>query len=241
MAALLGLGVWLRINTEGGLARESLAVLGAMFFVMSIAGGFVQQGPRFTPADVDFLFPAPFSPRHLLMWRLLHLWPLTLFTTLFLLVMFSARLDRPVRFLTGIFLLQVTGLHLQLLIAVLMTKVGDALVKKVRGVARLLAMATLFGALIYLLYALTEQGGVTNLIAPVAQSPVARVLLFPVTACVDFVFGETASATTFAFLRLLLGALGTLGLLLLPDIDFREESVATTARVSRLLAARRRT
>jgi len=240
--ALVGFGAWQSSRgARGGLSREPVAALGAMIFVMSIAGGFVQQGPRFTPADVDFLFPAPFSPRHLLVWRLFQLWPLTLPFSLFMLLMLGARLERPLRFVVGMFLLQVTALHLQLLISVLLTRIGEAMARQLRGAGRTVATMTLLGALLYVVFAISERGGIGQIVAPLAQAPFTRLLFFPASACVDFVFGETPAASAFALLRLMLGAAGTLGLLLLPDIDFREESVATTARVARLLATRRRT
>jgi hypothetical protein len=242
MLGLVSFAVWQSWSgVRGGLARESLAVLGALVYLMSVSSGFVQQGPRFTPADVDFLFPAPFSPRHLLVWRLVQLWPLTAFSTLFMALMFGARLESPARFLVGMFLLQATALHVQLLVSVLMTLAGDALARRLRGAARALVTIALFSALAYLVFALSLRGGVSSAVAPLVQAPLTRFLFFPAADCVDFVFGETPRATGFALLRLLLGTFGTLGLLFLPDVDFREDSVATTARAARLLAARRRT
>ena len=55
----------------GSDAQSPLLLLGSMLFLLSVASGFLQQGPRFAPADVDFLFPAPLSPRELLLFRLL--------------------------------------------------------------------------------------------------------------------------------------------------------------------------
>jgi hypothetical protein len=243
MFLLLGFYSWQGTRggaVRGGLTRDSLAVFAAMMFVMSIAGGLVQQGPRFTPADVDFLFPAPFSPRHLLVWRLLHLWPLTLLSSLFFLAMFGSRLERPGRFVAGLFLMQSTALHLQLLIAVLLTRIGDAAAKRLRGAGRVAALVAFTGAVLYLVLTASEQGGLGAMISDFAQSRAARMLAFPAMQCVEFVFATTPRATLLALAWLLLGAAGSLGLLMLPEVDFREESVATTARVARLLAARRR-
>jgi hypothetical protein len=241
MVALLSAGAWQSWRSDTGFAKDGLGVICAMIFVMSVANGLVQQGPRFAPADVDFLFPAPFSPRHLLIWRLLHLWPIAFLSTAFLVFMLGARFERPVRFFCGMFLLQATAVHLQLLIAVLMTLAGDALAKKLRGIGRIAAVIALLGALAYLMVTVSQQGGISSALANFTQAKSAKVLLFPVVACVDFVFGETPRQTTFAFLSLALGAVGTFGLLMMPDVDYREDSVATTARIARLLAARRRT
>ncbi len=245
LTALIGFVVWSSwhaggATSRGGLSRESLVLFGAMMLVMSLSSGFVQQGPRFTPADVDFLFPAPFSPRHLLVWRLLHVWPLMLISASFMLLVFGWRYERPGRFLVGIFLLQTTATHVQILISVVLTLASDALARRLRGVGRWITMAALVGGLLFVVLATSRNGGLGPIVASVTRSSATRLLLFPAAACGDFVFGETARATGFALLKLVLGAAGTLGLLLLPDVDFREESIATTARISRLLAARRR-
>ena len=241
MVALLTAGAWQSWHGATGFAKETLRIICTMIFVMSVANGLVQQGPRFAPADVDFLFPAPFSPRHLLVWRLLHFWPIAALSTLFLAFMLGARFERPGRFLVGMFLLQLTAMHLQMLIAVLLTLAGDALAKRLRGIGRVVAVLALLGAMLYFVIAVSEQGGISPALSNFTELPVARYILFPVADCVDFVFGETPRMTLFALARLLLGAVGTLGLLMLPDVDFREDSVATTARIARLLAARRRT
>ncbi len=220
------------------ISRESLAVLGAMVFSMSVASGFAQTGPRFAPADVDFLFPAPFTPRQLLIWRLLQMWPLTLVSTSFMLLAFGLRVERPERFLIGMTLLQLTALHLQLLVAVLISRCSDAVAARLRSAGRSFALLALFGALAYLVWTVMERGGVAELIGPVATSPTARLLFFPAAACSDYVFGETSLGVAWALARLAIGAAGTLALLLLPDIDFLEESVATTARLAKVTRRR---
>lgn len=222
------------------MSKDSFAVLGAMLFTMSVASSFLQQGPRFAPADVDFLFPAPLTPRWLLVWRLMQLWPLTLLSVLFLTLAFGLRLERPGRFLVALVLLQCTALHLQLLISVLLTRLSDRAARRLRGAGRTIASLVLVGALIYLLVVVANAGGLRQWVAPVANAPLARVLFFPSAAAVDFVFGESALATGLALLRLVVAAIATLVLLLLPEVDYLEDSVATTARVARSLAARRR-
>lgn len=238
--AAVGFLAWTSTAGEGAppLTRESFAVLGAMIFTMSIASGFAQQGPRFALADVDFLFPAPFTPRQLLVWRLLQMWPLTLVSVSFMLLAFGLRLERPGRFFVGMVFLQVTALHLQLLVAVLITRCSEAVAARLQSAGRLLALLALFGALAYLVWAIAERGGLVQLIGPAAASPIARVLFFPAAACSDFVYGETPLAIGFALGRLVLGAAGSLALLLLPEFDFLEESVATSTRLAK--ATRRR-
>lgn len=222
------------------LPRDSFALLCSMLFAMAVIGGFAQEGPRFTPADVDFLFPAPFTPRQLLFWRLLQLWPPTLLTTLFLCLAFGLRLAHPGRFLVAMALLQLTALHLQLLIAVSMTRLSDGLSRRLRGGARVLAPLLLFGGLAWLLFAVVDRGGLRGVIAPLVDSSVTRVLLFPVAACVDFVHASSPTALALALARLLAGAGGTLWILLALKVDFLEDSVATTARHARAMSLRRR-
>jgi hypothetical protein len=221
-------------------AHASLAVLGAMLFVLSLASGFLQQGPRFTPADIDFLFPTPISPRGLLLFRLLHLWPLTLFSSGFMVLMFGTQAGSPWRLLVGLFALQVTAVHLQLLVSVLLTRASAVAAKRLRGSARTAALVVLFGGISALIFTITEQGGIASVVEPVARAPIARFLFFPAAACADFVFADRRATELFALARLVVGAVGTGVLLMVPEIDFREESIETTARVSRLLAQRRR-
>lgn len=241
-AFFLSMFVWTSWRWTGrtGLSRDGGTVLVGMMFVMSLVGGFTQQGPRFMPSDVDFLFPAPFSPRHLILWRLLQTWPMLLLGSGFMVLMFATRVAAPLRFYVGIALLQMTMTHVQMLVSVLMTRAGDTMAKRLRGVSRLATTLILFAGILYMVFTIAEKGGLSQFIAPAAQSPVARILLFPATACVDYVYGETAATTSFALLRLVLCAAATFGLLMLPDIDFREESVATTERVARLISAKRK-
>lgn len=248
MAGLFGFLIWStsRARREGvsagSLSREGLIVFAAMMFLMSLFAGFVQQGPRFTQADVDFLFPAPFGPRLLLLWRLLHLWPLTLLSTLFFAVIFLAtRVEHPGRAFAGFVLLQVTALHLQMLISVLLTKVSDAAARRLRRAGKAAALLALIAAMAFIVMEVTRHGGIQPTIAALIESPAMRALVHPAVACGDYVFAASGAAAGFALLDLVLGAAGTLALLLLPEIDFREESVATTARFSRLLASHRRT
>src|SRR5262249_26448885 len=86
----------------------------------------------------------------------------------------------------------------------------------------------------------SERGGPKAVVASLVREPVARALLYPAAACADFASADTPARALLALLRLALGALGTFALLMVPEIDFREESVVTTARVGRLLAQRRR-
>ena len=221
-------------------AHASLAVLGAMLFVLSLASGFLQQGPRFTPSDIDFLFPTPISPRGLLLFRLLHLWPLTLFSSGFMVLMFGAQAGSPWRLLVGLFALQVTAVHLQLLISVLLTRASAAAAKRLRGTARTAALLVLFAGIFALIFTITEQGGIASVVEPVARAPIARFLFFPAAACADFVFADRLSTELLSLARLAVGVVATGMLLMVPEIDFREESIETTARVSRLIAQRRR-
>jgi putative ABC exporter len=221
-------------------AHASVAVLGAMLFVLSLASGFLQQGPRFTPSDIDFLFPTPISPRGLLLFRLLHLWPLTLFSSAFMVLMFGTQAGSPWRLLVGLFALQVTAVHLQLLISVLLTRASAAAAKRLRGTARSAALAVLFVGISALIFTITEQGGIASVVEPVARAPIARFLFFPAAACADFVFADRTATLLLSLARLAVGVAGTGMLLMVPEIDFREESIETTARVSRLIAQRRR-
>lgn len=224
----------------GSDTQSPLLLLGSMLFLLSVASGFLQQGPRFAPADVDFLFPAPVSPRGLLLFRLLHLWPAALLSSAFVVLMFGDTVGSPWRVFVGLGALQVTALHLQLLVSILLTRADDAVAKRLRGGARVVLLLVLFAGVFALIAAISEHGGPGAVIAEVARSPAARVLIFPATACADFVAADTAARTLVALLRLALGVAGTFALLMVPEIDFREESIDTTARVARLLAQRRR-
>ena len=224
----------------GSDAQSPLLLLGSMLFLLSVASGFLQQGPRFTPADVDFLFPAPLSPRGLLLFRLLHLWPAALLSSAFLVLMFGDSVGAPWRVFVGLGALQVTALHLQLLISVLLTRADEAVAKRLRRGARVALLLVLFTGVFALIYTISEHGGLGTVVAEVARSPAARVLVFPAAACADFVVADTGARTLLALLRLALGVAGTFALLMVPEIDFREESIDTTARVARLLAQRRR-
>jgi hypothetical protein len=239
VALFVALFVWKGLGGGGAAPKESVQVLAAMFWVMAIAGGFVQQGPRFTPSDVDFLFPAPFTPRDLLVWRLMHQWLFSFVSAGVLLLVTARGAAHPGRLFVGIYLLQVTSFHAQVAIAVYTTKLGDAAARRLRGVGRAVALAVLFAGMVYFVRAV-QPGGVQSLVATAMQSDATKFLFFPATKCADFVFAEPARSAAWALFGQLVGALATLALLLAPAVDFLEESVATTERFSKLLASRRR-
>lgn len=238
MLAFVVWSAWPGRTSGDDIGRDDCAVLGAMIFAMSVGSGFAQQGPRFAPADVDFLFPAPFSPRQLLLWRLLHLWPLSLLSTLFLAVAIGLRTGRPGRFVIGFALLNATALHLQLCASVLTTRLSRAAARRLRTVGRAIAIAVLLVLLLAVFERIVAGGGLAALFGSAADSAVVRVLFFPAVASVDFIFGESAASIALALLRMLAGAAGTLALLLLIDADYLEDSAATTARAARALERR---
>jgi hypothetical protein len=137
-------------------------------------------------------------------------------------------------------LLQLTSLHLSLLIAVGMTRLSDGVARRLRGSARLFALLVLFAGVGWMLFAMSSSGGLRGVLAPLLDEPVVRVLLFPVVACVDCVHASTLSAFGLALARLVAGVGVSLWLLFANDVDFIEDSVAATARHARAMAMRRR-
>jgi hypothetical protein len=134
----------------------------------------------------------------------------------------------------------VTPLHLQLLISVLLTRADEAVAKRLRRGARVALLLVLFTGVFALIYTITSTAASARWSPRWRARRAARVLVFPAAACADFVVADTGARTLLALLRLALGVAGTFALLMVPEIDFREESIDTTARVARLLAQRRR-
>lgn len=72
--------------------------------LMALLGGTRQEGIAFTPAEVDFLFPGPFTRRHLLLYKLATGLGGTLFASLFMSAMLMRYVSSWIAGFAGLFL-----------------------------------------------------------------------------------------------------------------------------------------
>lgn len=97
----------------GELVRRENLVGGALVMLCgSVLKGFLQRGLACEPADVEFLFTSPFTPRQVVVYRLLPNYLFALVQSVVFLALFGAHFGRPV--LTGLCLalFQVVCFHL---------------------------------------------------------------------------------------------------------------------------------
>ena len=242
--ALLGLLVHVQLRARSlspaGARPETVFALLGFLLLASVLNGLVQRGLAFLPADVDFLFPGPFSRRSLVLYRVLTLYPFTLFSGAILYLFVVASPAEPLLGLTAFVLAQLCALHIQTAVALLAVFLSERVFRRLRRGAQLLGAVLGVGIVFLLVLATSARGGPGRALAALADSPLARILLFPAAAAARVVASPGLSEAATPLAALLAAAAGTLALVLALDVRFFEASLSTSARLATLLSRARR-
>lgn len=206
-----------------------LVLLG--YCVLSIFSSIVQGGIRFTPAEVDFLFSAPFTRRQMLIYKLACGLPGLLFLTLLLPVFLLRYQITWVAILVGGFL-TLAGIQLLTTAAVLY---GQTIAERAYTWLRKLLLGLLIvsiGLGLGILASSHSPDDSLELVRQFSDSPVGLCLLAPFT-----VFSRTLTAEQvfpdlvgWGLLATLLD-LGLLGLVLHLDVNYLEAAVVASQKL----------
>ena len=241
--ALISFMVWAQVYAQrqrGIASPESAAqvmkMLVAMTMIMSVFGGVVQRGLAFQPADIDFLFPGPFTRRSLILYRLCSIYPLALLSSFFFTVIFGMRVPNHGLAFIGLALAQAVAVHLQAIAALVAVTINERVFARMRRSMQLFATLVAGLGIVVLMTSMFGGGTFSDHVREWLATPVARVIFYPAVAV-----EELALATEFADAmrtasQLVLFAAGTLLIAVSLQVRFFEASIETSRRVTRVLA-----
>lgn len=244
--ALVGLMVWSqtmarsvgRSTVDDG-ATALTALLG-FILVASMFGGLMQRGLAFQPADIDFLFPGPFTRRSLVLYRLLQLYPMAALSTLFLLVFLGPRMEHAGWGALGILLCQLVALHLQTATAILAAAISDRTFGRLRGRLQVVLLLLVGGGMFAGIVAFVDIGGAGGDLRDLFRTEAMQRLLYPAAAAARLSMATTAAAAWGPLGGLLLAFAATLGFVMLLQINFFEASLETSRRFHKAVTRSRR-
>ena len=214
---------------------------GMLFFTIMVILGSGQKnsGIFFTPAEVDFLFPGPFTRRALLLYRLGLQLQASVFGALFLSVGPAPFVPRWTFAFIGIALVLQFIQLLSNLFTLTASAVGQATYTRARKIALALIAVLILAGLAQVM-ANFASGDLFAMMRAFGQTPAGRLVLLPFQ-----VFSRTITAERlpeFAGWGLLAAGVNAalIGLTLRLDADFYERSVAVSEKIYHALERARR-
>ncbi|MEN6495241.1 MAG: putative ABC exporter domain-containing protein [Thermoguttaceae bacterium] len=211
--------------------RESLPLALLGYCLLSVLSSTDRRGIHFTPAEIDFLFSAPFTRRQLLVYKLASSLPGLLFATLVIPVFLLRYKIVWIAAFAGSFL-AMFGIQLFATAVVLFSQtVAERAYTRFRRLV-LFALIIAIGVGIGSQASGGFEGGALALVRKVNQSPVGATVLAPFA-----VFGRAITAervfpdlVQWGSLAALVD-LGLLGLVLWLDVNYLEAAIATSQKL----------
>ena len=225
--------------------QAMLASFLAFLLILGVLGGIGQRGLLFAKADLDLVFPGPFTRRQLLTYHFVpHHIAGSLLALMYVVLLGGRTMPSPLGCFLGFVLCQMTSAHLTAFAAELSMLVADKLYAKLRRFTIVLAvLVSVIGLLTIVVSvggAASDGGfGVGGRMRIAWDSPWMQTLLYPAHAA-----GQMAAARTLAdglvpVLGLIACAAGSFLLVSLLNVDFLENSYAATSRFRKRMAKAR--
>lgn len=232
---LVVVGVFVGVGWGRGLPGEEreavfVTMLGFLL-VTGVLSGLGQRGLVFSPADLDFLFPAPIGRPQLIAYHFVpHYIGAAFMAAMFVLVLGGRFLPHPALFLLGVFLCQATTSHLSAAAAELSMKLADNVFRRMRVVVIVLVVAMMLTAMFLLVAGLGGWGDVPARLREGLSSDLLRVLLFPARQAVTLGAHPDLGGVLAALGSLLACAALSFGLVLLVPVDVVTGSFESSRR-----------
>ncbi|MGP0065293.1 MAG: putative ABC exporter domain-containing protein [Isosphaeraceae bacterium] len=207
----------------------SLALLAmAMLFVFTSAG---EKAIYFSPAEVDFLFPAPFTRHELLIYKLVKtavgLVLMSLFFSLMMMVYFRSWLSSLAGIMLSLAMLQLVGMATAMVGQI----VAESIYTRARRILLVVLLLMLFVGLGQI-GRRVQAGGIAELAAGLRESQTFRVLLAPFEVFTRVTFAEAMSPAWLGWGAAALAIdLGLLILILKLDANYLESAAAISQKV----------
>lgn len=227
------------VRGEGRFERSGaspLTVLLSFLLVAALFGGLMQRGMTFRAADLDFLFPGPFERRTLVLYRLLSLYPISLLSTLFLMIFLGPRLESPWWGLAGLAICQLIALHLQTISSILAASISEKTFGRLRTRVQFVLLIMVGGGLFATIMAFGGGGGMGADVRALFATRTFAILFYPATAA-----GALGQAAGFADAIGPLFGLGaaflvTLWIVLGLQVNFFEASLESSQQFARVMS-----
>jgi hypothetical protein len=228
------------ISVTGGIGRSIpgearatvVATLLAFNLLLAVLGGLGEQGLGFTPADLDFVLPAPFTRRDLLLYHFLRHYAGSVLLAL-LYTLFLGPFEHEALAWLGIFLCLASCTHLQAASTLSVAALGARVFARLRLAARVLLVTVVGAGALLALVATLGEGDVGAMLGRVLSSDVARVLLLPALSGAEVAVAGGYDEAAWPLLWLWLAVGGTFLLAAAFRVDFLEASLETTVASQR--------
>ncbi len=212
----------------------------AGIFVMNLVFSTGERAIGFTPAEVNLLFPAPFTRRQLLGYKLTASCGAAIFTACFLTLLLRPHVARLDAAFVGLALILVFMQLLTMVLALVASAIGARAYNRRRKLVLVLLVCILVGALFEQGFDILKQDW-PEVLVRIEQSPVVQVLVQPLrwfieTATAERLWPELVQWSTLALLVNLCLA----GLVFALDAQYLEASAAASEKTYALLQRARR-
>lgn len=246
LAVLVLFGFWMmsffiqrsQLPVNPGVVREYVPLGMFAMCLLNLLFSKTGEGIAFRPAEVEFLFPAPFRRRELLLYRIIGNSLVLLPTGLMLSMFVYPYVTFWLAGFVGAYLALQFFMMFQMVVGLLAGSVRQRLYSRARLVIAFAVMLVLVASLVMTLG--SSPSGFSGRIAEIQNAWPAKVVLFPFK-----VFGSAMAAASLGQLAAwgLAGCgLNVLlaGLVLGLDLDYREASVRASQRIQERLQSARR-
>lgn len=236
-------GLFLLSSSSGfanAMRRESAqAALPALFSILlltSTINGLLQRGLTFQEADIDFLFPGPFSRRELVMYRLLTLYPFALISSAVFLLMLRRMCGHAGASYLALVLFSCLLIHLQTILGLVATWIEGGLLRRVRSSLRVVAWMLAIVLAFAFIGAATGDHRVASFVDRVFAIEAARVAFYPAAKVAQALAAPNFVGALHGLLPLFAAAVVSLVVVLLLQVNFLEASLQTSQQGSLLRA-----
>ncbi len=236
--AAVGFIVWTMVegartaDVKGDAAPGLLASFLGMLLLLSLFGGFAERGIAFSPAEVDFLFPAPFRRTSLVLHHLAGLYPASWVMVLVPFALFGVRMPNPALALVGILLCDLVCQHVRLVAAILAIRVSERVFRRLKTPLAVLMVVGFLALVTIMIPPLAGAGGPAAALRGALSSTLAQAAFYPAKAAVELGLATSLGEALSPLLGSLGVFLGTLALLLALPVDFLEAALAASQRAA---------
>lgn len=217
-------------------AQAALPALFSILLLTSSINGLLQRGLTFQEADVDFLFPGPFSRRELVWYRLVSLYPFALVSSAIFLLMLRRMCGHAGASYLALVLFSCLLIHLQTILGLVATWIESGLLKKVRTPLRAAAWMLAIVLAFAFVGAATGDPRVAQFVDRLFAIDAARVVFYPASKVGEALIATNFVAALHGLLPLFAAAVISLVVVLSLQVNFLEASLQTSQQGSLLRA-----
>ena len=233
------ISAWQSPPVDPGVPRALLPPAMLALFLMTLLTGGIDAGVHFQPAEVDLLFPGPFSRRQLLLYRIVNMTVGLVLGSVFFSFMALRWSSHWVAGYLGVCLSLWLLSLLQMLLGVLVSVLAEATFARLRW-GLVLAVGLILAAVAALAWPVGEEFDLLSGLQQLGETSWSGVLFGPFTVLARLFTAQSTGELLFWLAASLGINLAVLGLILVCDAHYLEHSIAASQRMqARLQSARK--